>query len=144
MEVARGVSIPLQLDQFTRDQAYGFYARVLVNIDLTSNQPSFLNVERDDYRGFSVDVIYENLLERCTKCKAFGHESTKCYQNKREIKSDRGRSRSRYPRQTYHPITKNNTTGVTIGIEDKIQDQRCEATNSDFSGYHKRQFVVEE
>ncbi|KAK2651756.1 hypothetical protein Ddye_011612 [Dipteronia dyeriana] len=39
---------------------------------------------------------------------------------------------------------KNNTTSVTSGIEVKIQDQRCDAANSDFSGHHKRQFVVEE
>ena len=62
-----------------------------MDIDLTSNQPSFLNVERDDHRGFSVDVIYENLPKRCTKCKAFGHDSARCHQNK-EINSNRGRS----------------------------------------------------
>ena len=115
MEIARGVGIPLQLDQATRDPAYGFYARVLVDIDLTSNQPSFLNVERDDHRGFSVDVIYENLPKRCTKCKAFGHDFARCHQNK-EINSNRGRSQSRNPRQTNQPT----------------------------NGHHNRQVVVEE
>ena len=90
MEITRGVGIPLQLDQAKRDQAYGFYARVLVDIDLTLNQPSFLNVKRYDHRGFSVDVIYENLAERYTKCKAFGHNFARCYQKNKEINSDRG------------------------------------------------------
>ena len=61
-----------------------------MDIDLTLNQPSFFNVERDDHRGFLVDVIYENLPERCTKCKAFGHDSARCYQNNKEINSNRG------------------------------------------------------
>ena len=74
-----------------------------MDIDLTSNQPSFLNVERDDHRGFSVDVIYENLTERCTNCKAFGHDSTICHQNNKEINSNKGQSQSK-------PLTKNNTT----------------------------------
>ncbi|KAI9157234.1 hypothetical protein LWI28_018901 [Acer negundo] len=64
MEIALEVGIPLQLDQATRDQAYEFYARVLIDIDLTSNQPSFLNVERDDHRGLSMDIMYENLPKR--------------------------------------------------------------------------------
>ena len=90
MEIAQGVGIPLQLDQATRDQTYGFYARVLVDIDLTSNQPSFLNVERDDHKGFFVDVIYEKLQERCANYKAFGHDSTGCHQNNKEINFNRG------------------------------------------------------
>ncbi|KAK3229191.1 hypothetical protein Dsin_001072 [Dipteronia sinensis] len=122
MEISRGVGISLQLDQ-----SYGFYARVLVDIDLTSNQPSFFNVERDDHRGFSVDVIYEDLPERCTKCKTFGHDSARCYQKHKEINYGGGRSRSRNPMQTYRPITKTNTIGMASGIEYKIQDQSCDA-----------------
>ena len=124
MEITRVVGIPLQLDQATRDQAYGFYAQLLVDIDLTSNQPSFLNVERDYHKRFSIDVIYENLPKRCTKCKAFGHDSARCHQNK-EINSNRGQSRSRNPKQTYRP-TNGHHNGQVVMEECKTVPQNQE------------------
>ncbi|KAK3211296.1 hypothetical protein Dsin_016002 [Dipteronia sinensis] len=142
MEIARGVGIPMQLDQATMDQAYRFYARVLVDIDLTSNQPSFLNVERDDHRGFSLDVIYENLLERCTKCKAFGHDSARCYQNNKDINFDSGRSRSRNPRQTYPPITKINITSHHNGQE--VNRETTTNFEVDKSGFQEVDLIYEE
>ena len=52
MEITRGVGIPLQLDHATRDQTYGFFARVLVDVCLNTNLPSNLMVEREDHWGF--------------------------------------------------------------------------------------------
>ncbi|KAK1581724.1 hypothetical protein Q3G72_008459 [Acer saccharum] len=93
MEIARGVGIPLQLDQATRDGDYGFNGRVLVDVDLMDNLPSSLMIERDDHRGFTVEVVYENLPNICDKCNMFGHDVAKCSQNVSNSTRDRGRSR---------------------------------------------------
>ncbi|KAK3206755.1 hypothetical protein Dsin_020801 [Dipteronia sinensis] len=61
MKIARGVGIPLQLDETTKDQSYGYFVKVLVDVDLLASRPTFIMVEHDDHRGFSIEVIYKNL-----------------------------------------------------------------------------------
>lgn len=59
MSVARGIGLPLQIDQATRDKVFGYYARVLVEVDLSGPLPSSIMVELPD-DGFMVDIVYEN------------------------------------------------------------------------------------
>jgi hypothetical protein len=46
MEIARGVGTSLQLDRATKERQFGYFARVLVDVDLAGNLPSCLMVER--------------------------------------------------------------------------------------------------
>ncbi|XP_068312484.1 uncharacterized protein [Pyrus communis] len=77
MEIACGVGTPLQLDHATREKLYGYYARILVDVDLSADLPSSIMVEREQH-GFSVDIIYENLPSTCGNCGAIGHYTNKC------------------------------------------------------------------
>ncbi|XP_008350100.2 uncharacterized protein [Malus domestica] len=77
MEIARGVGTPLQLDHATREKLYGYYARILVDVDLSADLPSTIMVEREQH-GFSVDIIYENLPPTCGHCGVIGHNTNKC------------------------------------------------------------------
>lgn len=77
MEIARGIGTPLQLDNATRERLYGYFARVLVDVDLTGELPSSIMVERENY-GFPVEIVYENLPAQCGHCGLFGHMTTKC------------------------------------------------------------------
>ncbi|KAI9198024.1 hypothetical protein LWI28_008784 [Acer negundo] len=70
--------IPLQLDETTKDQSNGYFVRVLVDKDLTASLPTSIMVKRDDHRGFSIEVIYENLPGKCSKCQNYGHNANKC------------------------------------------------------------------
>ncbi|KAJ4712441.1 DUF4283 domain protein [Melia azedarach] len=95
MGIARGVGMPLQLDKITREGIYGYYARVLMEVDVLDTLSQFLNVERGDYE-FQVKLVYENLPSKCSSCRAIGHDVAKC----RVFVDDnntRGRSRSRKP-----------------------------------------------
>ncbi|KAL6143628.1 hypothetical protein ACLB2K_054323 [Fragaria x ananassa] len=56
MEIARGVGTPLQLDKATKEREFGYFARVLVNVDLAGNLPSSLMVERETH-CFPIDVV---------------------------------------------------------------------------------------
>lgn len=46
MEIARGIGTPLQLDKATRERLYGYYAQILVNVDLSGDLPASIMVER--------------------------------------------------------------------------------------------------
>ncbi|KAK9288342.1 hypothetical protein L1049_016795 [Liquidambar formosana] len=72
--IARGVGIPLRIDDATTLRKFGYYARVLVDVDLSNPLPKVLWVERKDH-GFNAELFYENLPHFCTCCKSIGHSS---------------------------------------------------------------------
>jgi len=55
-----GISRPLSLDDYTNNKSQGFFARVLVDVDLLSNFPNQILVEKPRF-AFIVDVEYEKL-----------------------------------------------------------------------------------
>ena len=76
MEIARGVGTPLQLDRATKEREFGYFARILVDVDIASDLPNTLMVERESH-CFPVEVMYENL---CSNCGVVGHNSDRCRQ----------------------------------------------------------------
>ncbi|KAL6212154.1 hypothetical protein ACLB2K_017375 [Fragaria x ananassa] len=76
MEIAHGVGTPLQLDKATKEREFGYYARVLVDVDLARDLPSSLMIERENH-CFPIEVIYENL---CSHCGLVGHSADRCKQ----------------------------------------------------------------
>lgn len=72
LTVARGLGIPLQIDQATKEKRYGYCAKMLVKVDLSGSLPDFITVELPDY-GFNVEIHYENLPAKCNCCNRFGH-----------------------------------------------------------------------
>ncbi|KAK3199403.1 hypothetical protein Dsin_022818 [Dipteronia sinensis] len=50
-EIANGIGTPLHLDKATRDRTYGYYTRILVDLDLSIDLPKSIMVERETY-GF--------------------------------------------------------------------------------------------
>ena len=100
-----------QIDQATRDKVFGYYARVLVEVDLSGPLPSSIMVELPD-DGFILDIVYENLPPKCSACSLIGHQLKDCRnrENKDEL---RGRSRSRKPKQIYKPVEKKDGNDFT-------------------------------
>ncbi|KAM2953591.1 hypothetical protein FF1_031959 [Malus domestica] len=144
MEIARGVGTPLQLDHATREKLYGYYARILVDVDLSADLPSTIMVEREQH-GFSVDIIYENLPPTCGHCGVIGHNTNKCRHLKGnhsdgmhpDVKAHR---RGRSPtRQVYRPKPSTKTvspSGDTIHMErspsvEIIHNNRSTELNND-------------
>ena len=121
MEISRGVGIQLQLDQATRDGDYNFYGRVLVDVDLMDNLPSSLMIERDDHRGFTMEVVYENLPNRYAKYNMFGHDATKCRLNVSNSARDRGRSCPCQPKSRNQQASTENDNHITTN-QDRVAD----------------------
>ncbi|XP_024190658.1 uncharacterized protein LOC112194672 [Rosa chinensis] len=77
LEIAHRVGTPLQLDAATKEQRFGYYARVLVDVDLLGTLPNSITVERDNH-CFPVGIEYENLPPQCNHCGLIGHERRVC------------------------------------------------------------------
>ena len=76
MEIARGVGTPLQLDKATKEREFGYYARILVDVDLANELPSSLIVKREAH-CFPIEIVYENM---CTHCGMVEHMVDRCRQ----------------------------------------------------------------
>ena len=63
MDIACGVGVPLKIDNATINGDLGHFARLLIEVDLSTDLPDTLTLERIGKSSF-VDVIYENLLLR--------------------------------------------------------------------------------
>lgn len=76
--IAYRIDLRLQVYRATRSGTYGYYVRVLVDLDVVDNLPSSITFERANY-GFMVNIALENLLKRCTKCGYLSHKVTMCH-----------------------------------------------------------------
>ncbi|MCH92130.1 NBS resistance protein, partial [Trifolium medium] len=65
------------LDDATKKRAYGHYARILVDIDMSKMIYDEVMVERDDF-AFYMEVIYERLPEYCNHCYSIGYSVANC------------------------------------------------------------------
>ncbi|KAF3438456.1 hypothetical protein FNV43_RR21218 [Rhamnella rubrinervis] len=75
-DLARGIGIPLRIDNSTLAGNYGHYARVLVDVDLAGFVLEKLLFETMlDY--IEVDLYFESLLDFCTS-RHVGHPVVKC------------------------------------------------------------------
>ena len=62
--IARGVGTPISLDDCTINKTRGFFARVLVDLDMLAELPSQLLVERLGF-VFVAEIEYKRLLPFC-------------------------------------------------------------------------------
>lgn len=101
--IARAVGTPLKIDGNSLDGMFGHYARVLVEVDLSSSLEETVLLERQGHCAF-VSISYERLPEYCSHCSIIGHSVNNCRRNKSSDKdkedvgsrkTDRSRSRGR-------------------------------------------------
>ncbi|XP_042520831.1 uncharacterized protein LOC122094157 [Macadamia integrifolia] len=85
LSIAKAVGRPVSLDRRTRQGILGFFARVLVEVDISdlAERVEEVQVERlepgtSQVYGFCQKVVYEDNVERCGYCKRVGHLISKC------------------------------------------------------------------
>ncbi|KAK2360275.1 hypothetical protein QL285_085560 [Trifolium repens] len=86
-EIAGALGSPLALDEATKKRTFGHFARILIDVDLSSNLHERVLVEWNDF-DFYVDVEYENIPPFCNSCQIIGHSVNNCkYQTPRATAS---------------------------------------------------------
>lgn len=76
-EIASVVGTPISIDAPTRNRAFGLYAHILVDIDLSKKVFDEILVERKGF-AFKVEVQYERRPLFCHHCYVIGHNITTC------------------------------------------------------------------
>ncbi|GAU22855.1 hypothetical protein TSUD_282220 [Trifolium subterraneum] len=99
---------PLALDEATKKRTFGHFARILIDVDLSSNLHERILVERNDF-DFYADVEYENIPPFCNSCQIIGHSVNNCkFQTPRATTSSTTMNK---------PKVKPNTSNVEKPIE---------------------------
>lgn len=91
MTLAKGLGMPVGVDQRTLDREYGYFASVLVDIDLAKHVPDRVNVKEEDGTEFTQTVEIPKLPAYCNHCKMVGHLITQCRGLIKEIQTPTGR-----------------------------------------------------
>ncbi|XP_045796104.1 uncharacterized protein LOC123890519 [Trifolium pratense] len=76
-EIASAIGTLLSLDEATKTRAFGHYARILVDMDLSRHVFDEIRVERERY-SFKLAVVYECLSDFCMHCGIIGHNVQAC------------------------------------------------------------------
>jgi len=71
-EIANAVGTPIDIDGPTRNHTFGYYARILVDIDLSKRTYDEILVEREGF-AFKVEVQYERRPLFCHHYYSIGH-----------------------------------------------------------------------
>lgn len=103
--IARGIGVPLSLDDATSNRVLGHFARVLVDVDLAQPLRDRIMVERKGF-AFLVDIQYERLPNFCSFCKMIGHASDKC---KRKQNTDQVNVTKAIPKKSAQQYVPKNT-----------------------------------
>ena len=77
LSIASAAGTPLHVDSHTLKWSLGHFARVEIEVDLTSNLPQKVFVERSGYT-FEVPITYEELPPFCSHCSVIGHLVAEC------------------------------------------------------------------
>jgi hypothetical protein len=105
-EIASAIGTPLSLDDATRNRAFGHYARILVDVDLSRRLFDEVVVEREGY-AFKLAVVYERLPSFCTHCQVIGHMIASCnwiHPQKKQL--DHGKKVVEFPKVVHKYVEK--------------------------------------
>jgi len=75
--ITRGIRTSLSLYDYIKNKSRGLFTSVLVDVDLLSDLPNHIMVERSRF-VFIADVEYEKLPLFYSNCKIIGHDLYSC------------------------------------------------------------------
>ncbi|XP_026419826.1 uncharacterized protein LOC113315790 [Papaver somniferum] len=84
--ISRAIGTPIKVDATTLQYQSGYYAKVLVEIDLAKTISNKLWIITK-YGAFSQGVTLTKLPKFCTKCKIVGHLTTECIVSQQSSKA---------------------------------------------------------
>ncbi|KAF9617740.1 hypothetical protein IFM89_038282 [Coptis chinensis] len=78
MSMGRGLGSHVGVDKHTLQRDYGFFASVLVEVDLVKLIPNQILVEEDEHTSFLQEVEVEKLPKYCGHCKSVRNLVAEC------------------------------------------------------------------
>ncbi|KAL5723152.1 hypothetical protein ACHQM5_006580 [Ranunculus cassubicifolius] len=148
MRIGRGVGNPVGVDQRTLSRELGYFANVLIEIDLSKPIADQVSVKEEDGSSFLQDVEIQNLPTTCSHCKGIGHTMYQCrgllramQDNPREERNggdnqgnredtNRGRNRNQQPQRVWQQVQRrqrnnnNNNNGEQPQQKGQAQNNR--------------------
>ncbi|KAF5176880.1 zinc ion binding / nucleic acid binding protein [Thalictrum thalictroides] len=89
LSIGRGVGYSMKVDETSLNKQFGYYANVLVDVDLTKPIPNQVLVTTEDYE-FWQDIVVTKMPKFCNHCKVVGHLVTECRKLKGTIDKGKG------------------------------------------------------
>ncbi|CAH9055749.1 unnamed protein product [Cuscuta europaea] len=77
-EVASMVGVPLSTDKVTQDRSNHFYARVLIEVDVSKPPMLSFPIRLPSRKVVNQYVVYETFPNYCFHCKEYGHQPFIC------------------------------------------------------------------
>lgn len=114
-KIASVIGRPLFADPYTTEKTRISFARVLIDIDISKDIPSFVKVNTP-YGEKVVTVDYEWMPHFCSHCDVIGHSLSKCRKNKvvANVKEN--------ATKVWRPVIKENpTTKSQTDLQDSVQ-----------------------
>ncbi|KAK2653174.1 hypothetical protein Ddye_013030 [Dipteronia dyeriana] len=93
-DIAHGIGVPLKVDKTTLEWDLGYYAHVLIDVDVSTTLTETLMLERNGGCLF-ISGFYENLPDFCNSCNSIGHHASRCHWNNQYKTDDKKRASSR-------------------------------------------------
>ncbi|KAF5205415.1 Ribonuclease h domain [Thalictrum thalictroides] len=78
MTIGRTLGAPMGVDRHTLDRHYGYFASVLIDMDLSKSIPDKVLVEVENGEEFLQEVVISKLPKFCSQCKMIGHATFEC------------------------------------------------------------------
>ncbi|KAF9590682.1 hypothetical protein IFM89_036174 [Coptis chinensis] len=109
MAMGRCIGYPIGIDKTTAARDFGFYASVLVDLDLSKPIPSQIIVEVPDGQDFVQEIELSRLPKFCSHCKTIGHLMSDCKSLQKEIRNEKDINLEKEPRkENQHATGKTN------------------------------------
>ncbi|XP_026377632.1 uncharacterized protein LOC113271921 [Papaver somniferum] len=84
MELGDRIGRAIKVDETTLQRKVGYYASVLVEIDLTQRIPNHIQI-KSKYRTFEQEIQIPRIPKFCNHCKIVGHLVTECRSSRKEV-----------------------------------------------------------
>ena len=111
-EIASGIGTPLTIDEATQSRLFGYYARILVDVDMSGKLFDYVVVKREDY-AFPVTIEYERRPSFCSHCKMLGYSIQHCNHINNAQSYAAPRNHQKKPFQQAEPSKKTDSLNIT-------------------------------
>ncbi|CAH9120294.1 unnamed protein product [Cuscuta europaea] len=121
-EVASMVGVPLSTDKVTQDRSNNFYARVLIEVNVSKPPPLSFPIRLPSRKVVNQSVVYETFPNFCFHCKEYGHHPFIC---KKLATQEREKAREEKEEKTWIE-----GMGAELKDKEKLQVKKVEIQQS--------------